>query len=147
MIRLSLLSLLISYSLGAFATGSHNDLYTNAVKQDNYIRQAMRKHIGFNPLLEVIAACETTNTPDTIRHWESDGKLVKNQYSTAAGALQVLLGLHGEEIANLGYDMKNIDDYMRFVKFLLEAQGYDAWKSSKRCWGSSTHLAANYEGK
>ena len=108
--------------------------------QDQFIRQKIREHIGHDPLLEIIAGCETTKDPNQIRHWEADGSLVKNPTSSASGAFQVLLEFHEDWIAATGKNMQDIDEYMQFVAILFSVQGYDAWYPSEHCWGKYRHL-------
>lgn len=111
--------------------------------QDEFIREKIREHIGDDPLLKIIAGCETTNDPQQIKHWEADGSLVKNPHSSASGAFQVLLSYHREWIEETGKNMQNIDEYMQFVAILFEAQGYDAWYPSEDCWGDYRHLGTS----
>ena len=54
--------------------------------QDTFIRQKIREHIGNDPLMAIIAGCESTGNPKLIRHWNTDGTLVKNPGSSASGA-------------------------------------------------------------
>jgi len=103
--------------------------------QDGFVRDKMREYLGYLPLLEKVAGCESTGQPDKIKHWENDGSLVKNPKSSAVGSLQILRKLHADWIAELGLNLKNIDDYMKFLKVLYSTQGYRAWESSKSCWG------------
>lgn len=111
--------------------------------QDHYIRQKIREHIGYDPLLEIIAGCESTGNPHQIQHWNTDGSLVKNPDSSASGAMQVLLQYHSEWIDAEGRDMQDIDEYMMCVDTLLEEQGYGAWNPSKHCWGRYSHLGTH----
>lgn len=114
-------------------------ILTDPVAQDAFVRAKMREHIGYDPLLEIIAACETTGTTHRIAHWNPDGSLVKNPTSSASGAAQVLLYFHRDWIAAEGRNMQDIDDYMQFVRTLFERQGYGAWNESRSCWGRYRH--------
>ena len=142
----SFLSVLVLTSLGLIP---HNLQAKTAIKipvaydeQDGYIRKKMREHLGKrNRLLEIIAGCESTGDPHTIEHWEPDGTLVKNPKSSARGAFQILIVRHSKWISELGLNMKNIDDYMEFLRVIFSTQGYNAWKSSKDCWGEYAYLA------
>jgi len=108
--------------------------------QDSFIRQKIREHIGNDPLMEIIAGCESTGNPKLIKHWNSDGTLVKNPTSSASGAAQVLLVYHKEWIQSVHKNMRNVDEYWEFVDILLNSQGYGAWNPSKDCWGKYEHL-------
>ena len=111
--------------------------------QDTFIRQKIREHIGNDPLMAIIAGCESTGNPKLVRHWNTDGTLVKNPGSSASGAAQVLLKYHGKWIRSTGKDMHDVDEYWEFVDILLDAQGYGAWNESKRCWGKYQHLGTS----
>jgi len=111
--------------------------------QDRFIRTKIKEHLGNDPLMLVIAGCESTWDPLHIKHWEPDGSLVKNPTSSASGAFQVLLQYHGEWIASTELDMYDIDEYLTFVKILLSEQGYAAWNESKECWGPYEHLGTS----
>jgi len=37
-------------------------------KQDAFIREKIREHVGVDPLLEIIAGCESTGDPHLIKH-------------------------------------------------------------------------------
>jgi hypothetical protein len=104
--------------------------------QDELVRKEIREVIGNDPTMEAIAGCESTGDPELIKHLEPDGSLLKHstRASSAAGAFQVLLKLHGPEIKRQGLDMQKIDEYMKFVAYLKKTQGYNAWKASKSCW-------------
>lgn len=143
--RTLILSLLLALpsSLLPTATLAAQSLPVALDEQDRFIRQKIREHIGHDPLLEIIAGCETTNDPTQIRHWEADGSLVKNPTSSASGAFQVLLEFHGDWIAATGKNMQNVDEYMQFVAILFSVQGYDAWYPSAHCWGKYRHLGTN----
>lgn len=111
--------------------------------QDRYIRGLIRKHIGHDPLLEIIFGCESTGSPHRIKHREPDGSLVKNPESSASGYGQVLLKYHSKWIAAEGRNMQDDVEYTKFLGTLFEAQGYSAWNESKRCWGKYAHLGTN----
>lgn len=108
--------------------------------QDDFIRDKIEEHLD-DKLMAIIAGCESTGNPERIKHWNKDGTLVANPTSSARGALQTLLQLHGPDIEALDLDMYDIDDYMTFVQDLHERQGYGAWAPSKHCWGKYQHLA------
>lgn len=136
---------LIAGNLLASSVMANNETYTqiNFQNQDALIRQKMREHIGYDPLLEIIAGCESTGNPRRIEHWDENGNLVKNPTSSASGALQVLLQYHSEWIRDENRNMQDLDEYMMFVETLFEAQGYAAWNPSRHCWGGYIHLASS----
>lgn len=135
-------SFVAALTLAVFSVTENSALANSTVSmpvtyknQDRFVRTKMREYLGYDPLLEKIAGCESTGRPDKIKHWENDGSLVKNPKSSAVGSLQILRKLHADWIAKLGLNLKNIDDYMKFLKVLYSTQGYRAWESSRSCWG------------
>mgnify|MGYP000395018015 CR=1 FL=1 len=137
-------TLIVGNLLASSVMANNEDYsYVSYQNQDQFIRQKMREHIGYDPLLEVIAGCESTGDPKRIKHWDRNGNLVKNPNSSASGSLQVLLQYHSDWIDAEGRDMQDIDEYMMFVKTLFEAQGYEAWYPSKSCWGKYAYLATS----
>jgi hypothetical protein len=64
--------------------------------QDRFIRKKIKEHIGQDPLMEIIAGCESTGNPRLIKHWNADGTLLKNPTSSASGSAQVLLKYHSD---------------------------------------------------
>ena len=111
--------------------------------QDAFIREKIKEHIGNDPLMAIIAGCESTGNPKLIKHWNRDGSLVKNPTSSAQGAAQVLFKYHGKWIRSAGKDMHDINEYWEFVDILLDAQGYAAWNPSRHCWGKYRHLGTS----
>lgn len=125
------------------ANSGDTSIHVSFEDQDQFVRERMRAIIGYDPLLEVIAGCESTGDPRRIQHWEEDGSLVKNPGSSASGALQVLLQYHSDWIEEEGRNMYEIDDYMRFVRTMRRERGYESWNESKSCWGAYAHLGTS----
>lgn len=79
--------------------------------------------------MRAIATCESG-----LVH-RKNGKLLPNKGgSTARGAFQVLMRIHGPEMKRMGLDPNNDDDYMTYVRYLEESQGLNPWAESKGCW-------------
>lgn len=136
---------LVAANMVASSVMANSDEMLVAVSYDNQdqlIRQKIREHIG-DPLIEVIAACESTGNPHLIQHWNADGSLLKKPTSSASGSLQVLLEYHSEWIEAEGRNMYDIDEYMMFVETILDTQGYGAWSQSEGCWGRYAHLGTS----
>lgn len=130
----------IGIMLGTTPVAANTELPVPYETQSAFVRDKIKEHLD-DKLMEIIAACESTGSPKRIKHWEKDGSLVANPTSSARGALQTLLQLHGPDIEALDLDMQDIDDYMTFVQDLHGRQGYGAWAPSKHCWGKYQHLA------
>jgi uncharacterized protein YfbU (UPF0304 family) len=42
--------------------------------------------------------------------------------------------VHGPEMKKMGLDPNNDDDYMEYVRHLVDEQGLAPWAESKSCW-------------
>lgn len=118
------------------ATAGYQALYTNQTAQTAYVKQKIRQYFPRRAaVMLAIANCESTGYV----HWLPDGTLRPNSAggSSAAGVFQVTLYLHRKDIKRMGLNMNNIDDYMRFVKYLADRNGgrLSDWNASRHCWG------------
>lgn len=120
-----------------------NSVLVKYENQDQYIRGLIRKHIGHDPLLEIILGCESTGNPHRIQHREPDGSLVKNPKSSASGYAQILLGFHSEWIASEGRNMHDDVEYTLFLRTMFESRGYKSWNEPKDCWGKYAQLGTS----
>lgn len=105
-------------------------------RQARFIRSKIKEHFPdrYRDVL-AIAECESAG----LIHWGHDGSLLQNEKgeSSAAGVLQVLLKLHRPDYEELNLNMEDIDDYLTFVRQLIERRGgYGDWAASEYCWGS-----------
>lgn len=112
-------------------------LLTDETAQRAFVEAKIREHFPESyPVMLAIAYCETRARPFV--HWEPDGSLRPNASgaSSAAGVFQVLLQLHGPDIAARDLDMQNIDDYLQFVSYLHGrfSDPYQDWNASRNCW-------------
>ena len=117
-------------------------LYQNQDLQDQFLKRVIMEKFQ-DPLMLKIAGCESTGNPNRILHWKPDGSLVKNPSSSASGWGQALLKYHAKEIARLGLNMKELDEYNDFIKHLLVdgKDPYSAWSESRSCWGKYRNIA------
>ncbi len=117
-------------------------LYQNPDLQDQFLKRVIMDEFQ-DPLMLKIAGCESTGNPNKILHWMPDGSLVKNPTSSASGWGQALLKYHGKEIAKLGLNMNNLDDYNNFIEHLRGGgkNPYSAWSESRSCWGKYRNIA------
>ncbi len=113
-------------------------LYTNPEAQAAFITKKIKEHFPRTyPTMIAIASCES-HRDGLLVHWEPDGSLRPNEAkkSSAAGVFQVTLYGHRDAIASLGLDMNNIDDYLTFVKYLVDGRNgkLTDWNASRHCW-------------
>ncbi len=103
-------------------------------QQKEFVISKIRQYFPGDEMMICIAGEEST---DYI-HWLPDGRLRPTDIrkkdgsiaSSAKGVLQTLVSLHSEDIEARGLNMADIDDYMRFNRYLLRTQGYGAWEAT-----------------
>lgn len=128
---------LAAVNLMATSVSANNDIYANEDRQRAFVKAKIIEHFPEDaPTMLAIAYCESRSRP--FIHWEADGSLRPHDQgaSTAAGTFQVLLGLHGPDIEAQDLDMDNIDDYLKFVRYLYErgSSRFSDWNESRSCW-------------
>ena len=82
------------------------------------------------PVLTEIAKCESR-----FRHFNSAGTVLegkKNRYDR--GVMQINILYHAETAEELGLDIHDLDDNVRYARYLYEKQGAKPWLSSSACW-------------
>jgi hypothetical protein len=120
----------------ALADSEYSHLYGNPTAQRKFMEIKIHEYfpgqLGYT-MIE-IANCESTG----LIHWLPNGKLRPHSQgkSSAAGAFQVLLRYrpHRENIKRMKLDMNNVDDYLKFVRYLYKQQGLHPWDASRPCW-------------
>ena len=120
-------NLIVIFSLGAAAPVIANESQATSGES---VKVLIAEHVPDNyRTMTAIARCESG-----LVHREN-GKLLPNREgSTARGAFQVLMSVHGPEMERLGLDPNNDDDYMTYVRTLYKQQGLAPWAESKHCW-------------
>ena len=130
-------ALLILATIAASNQANSTDyqkLYGNPNAQRKFMEAKIHEHfpgsLGYT--MVAIANCESRD----LIHWLPDGRLRPNSSgkSSAAGTFQILLKLHHRDIRRLRLDMRDVDDYLRFVKYLYKQQGFHPWDASRSCW-------------
>lgn len=82
------------------------------------------------PILAEIAKCESR-----YRHFNSSGAVLKgykNNYDT--GVMQINILYHAKTLEKLGLDVHDLDDNVRYARYLYEKDGAKPWLSSSACW-------------
>lgn len=82
------------------------------------------------PIMVRVAMCESE-----FIH-KKDGELHRNKSgSSARGAFQVLMRVHGPEMKKMGLDPYRTDEYLAYVRFLYDQQKLAPWAETRYCWG------------
>lgn len=108
------------------------------IKSENYlpitdsknIEKFINDYFADVPILAKIAGCESH-----YRHFNSKGNVLrgeKNSYDR--GVMQINILYHAEDAEELGLDVHNLDDNVKYARYLYEKQGAKPWMSSSACW-------------
>lgn len=82
------------------------------------------------PILAEIAKCESR-----YRHFNSSGTVLKgSQNSYDRGVMQINIFYHAKILEKLGLDAHDLDDNVRYARYLYEKEGAKPWLSSSACW-------------
>ena len=82
------------------------------------------------PILAEIAKCESR-----YRHYNSKGNILKGkENSYDRGVMQINLLYHAKTAEELGLDIHNLNDNVKYARYLYEKQGAKPWMSSSACW-------------
>ncbi len=82
------------------------------------------------PILAEIAKCESR-----YRHYNSNGNILKGEENSSdRGVMQINLFYHAKTAEKLGLDIHDLDDNVKYARYLYEKQGAKPWLSSSACW-------------
>ena len=82
------------------------------------------------PVLTEIAKCESQ-----YRQFNANGEILRGKRNSYdRGVMQINILYHAETAEKLGLDIHNIDDNVRYARYLYEKQGAKPWMSSSACW-------------
>ncbi|MCU0677981.1 MAG: hypothetical protein MUF19_00130 [Candidatus Pacebacteria bacterium] len=123
-----LINLIVICSLGVAATPSIAD-ESQATSGASVVAMITEHFPDKAKTMKAIAKCESG-----LVHRENGRLLPNRKGSTARGAFQVLMRVHGPEMKKMGLDPNNDDDYMEYVRHLVDEQGLAPWAESKSCW-------------
>ncbi|MGB3921741.1 MAG: hypothetical protein WBL19_00450 [Minisyncoccia bacterium] len=85
------------------------------------------------PLMAKIAGCESR-----YRQLDSKGGVLKGEENSYdRGVMQINVLYHGETAAELGLDVNNLEDNVKYARYLYEREGAAPWMSSSACWAKS----------
>lgn len=123
-----LINLIVICSLGAFTAPSIAD-ESQATSGVSVVAMIVEHFPDKAKTMKAIAKCESG-----LVHRENGQLLPNRKGSTARGAFQVLMRVHGPEMKKMGLDPNNDDDYMTYVRHLVDEQGLAPWAESRGCW-------------
>lgn len=82
------------------------------------------------PVMATIAKCESR-----FRHYNSNGGVLRGEKTPLdRGVMQINLYYHEKTATKMGLDVHNIDDNVRYARYLYEKEGAKPWMSSSKCW-------------
>jgi hypothetical protein len=91
------------------------------------------------PIMTEIAKCESQ-----FRHLNSKGDVLKGDRDKRdTGVMQINLFYHEKTLDKLGLNVHDLDDNVRYARYLYEKEGAKPWMSSSACWAkfSRTEIA------
>ncbi|MEK7176764.1 MAG: hypothetical protein AAB719_00480 [Patescibacteria group bacterium] len=82
------------------------------------------------PVLAKIAGCESH-----YRHFNSKGNVLRGEENSFdRGVMQINVLYHAEDAEEMGLDVHDLDDNVKYARYLYEKQGAKPWMSSSACW-------------
>jgi len=82
------------------------------------------------PILTKIAKCESR-----YRHLNLNGDVLKGEENIYdRGVMQINILYHASTAEELGLNIHNLDDNVRYARYLYEKEGAKPWMSSSACW-------------
>lgn len=100
------------------------------------VKEYVEIYFADTPVMIDIARCESQ-----FRQFNKKGDILKNPHSSAIGLFQIMSSLHSDTAADMGMDIRSIEGNLEYARHLYEEEGTKPWNSSKKCWGTSGHLA------
>ncbi len=90
----------------------------------------VREYFSDIPVMIQVAKCEST-----FQHTLTDGSVLRGKVdSRDTGVMQINTGYHAKTAAELGLNLENIYDNMKYARTLYERQGTQPWNASASCW-------------
>lgn len=84
-----------------------------------------------------VARCEST-----FQHTLADGSVLRGKVDAAdTGVMQINKRYHNAKATTMGLNLDNLQDNMKYARFLYETQGTTPWNASSPCWGKTLALA------
>ncbi len=106
--------------------------YEPITDSDN-VERFVNDYFADIPLMAKIAGCESH-----YRHLNSKGDVLRGEENSYdRGVMQINVLYHGETAAELGLDVHNLEDNVKYARYLYEREGAAPWMSSSACWAKS----------
>lgn len=103
---------------------------TETVASDGTTEKIVREYFSDIPVMIQVARCESH-----FRHTLADGSVLRGEVDSAdTGVMQINKRYHASKAAELGLDLDNIYDNMKYARYLYEKKGTQPWKASSPCW-------------
>jgi len=100
------------------------------ISDSKNIEKFVHDYFADIPILADIAKCESR-----FRHLNSSGIVLKGEKNSHdRGVMQINLLYHAKTAEKLGLDILNLDDNVRYARYLYEKKGAKPWMSSSACW-------------
>jgi len=94
------------------------------------IKKFVNDYFADIPILAEIAKCESR-----YRHLDKGGNVLKGKKNSYdRGVMQINILYHAKTLERLGLDVQNLDDNVRYARYLYEKEGAKPWISSSACW-------------
>ncbi|MEX0919142.1 MAG: hypothetical protein WDZ64_00120 [Parcubacteria group bacterium] len=125
---------------GATLVNSHdsNQIVPKEIKAEDYmpitdsknVEKFITDYFADIPVMVTIAKCESR-----YRHLNSNGGVLRGEVTPLdRGVMQINLHYHNKTAEKMGMNVHNIDDNVRYARYLYEKQGVKPWMSSSKCW-------------
>ena len=108
---------------------------------DPAVEKAVEAYFSDIPIMVSIAGCESK-----FHQYNLAGGILTS-ITGDLGVMQINAADHTSEAADMGLDLKDLQDNMAFARYLYEQQGTDPWLSSAHCWGSQNTATRNGSGR
>ena len=108
------------------------------IKVENYmpisdpknVRKFVEDYFVDIPILVKIAGCESH-----FRHMNFKGRVIRGEQNEFDIGVMQINALYHEDIAvKMGLNIYNIEDNVKYARYLYEKQGVKPWVSSGACW-------------
>jgi hypothetical protein len=109
------------------------DQVTKETFAEMTVEEAVKTYFSDIPVMIQIARCEST-----FRHTLEDGTVLRGKVDSAdTGVMQINMRYHGGKARELGLDLTDIHDNMKYARNLYERQGTQPWSASAPCWSKT----------
>lgn len=95
------------------------------------VKKFVTDYFADAPIMARIAGCEST-----FRHVSTEGLVRRGKVNKHdIGVMQINELYHGDTAKEMGLNIYDIEDNVKYARYLYEKQGVKPWASSQPCWG------------